>query len=112
MKSERKHNAVHYFSFDKRFDETMRNVFCNDSQCIAIFIRQQICQLSGCRKCHYSQAGRSDIRSADKRIDVISTERKGMPIATNTYAGFEEQKSHSSLGYFLHAVHVPLKSPQ
>ena len=42
MKRERKHNAIHHFSFGERFDETLMKVYCNVCQCVRISIHHFI----------------------------------------------------------------------
>mgnify|MGYP006344678727 FL=1 len=72
MKRERTHRTLHHFSFGERFDETMMNVYHSGCPCIIPLNHQFIGfssvnksagQTDG-RKCHYPQAGRSDIRPA------------------------------------------------
>lgn len=72
MKRERTHRTLHHFSFGERFDETMMNVYHFGYQYIILSTHQFIGfssanksagQTDG-RKCHYPQAGRSDIRPA------------------------------------------------
>ena len=72
MKRERTHRTLHHFSFGERFDETMMNIYHFGYQLIILSTHQFIGfssanksagQTDG-RKCHYPQAGRSDIRPA------------------------------------------------
>ena len=72
MKRERTHRTLHHFSFGERFDETMMNIYHFGYQFIILSTHQFIGfssanksagQTDG-RKCHYPQAGRSDIRPA------------------------------------------------
>ncbi len=72
MKRERTYRTLHHFSFGERFDETMMNVYHSGCQCI-IPLNHQFIGFSSAnksagqtdgRKCHYPQAGRSDIRPA------------------------------------------------
>ena len=72
MKRERTHRTLHHFSFGKRFDETMMNIYHFGYQFIILSTHQFIGfssanksagQTDG-RKCHYLQTGRSDIRPA------------------------------------------------
>ena len=72
MKRERTHRTLHHFSFGKRFDETMMNIYHFGYQFIILsthqfigfsFANKSVGQTDG-RKCHYPQTGRSDIRPA------------------------------------------------
>ena len=115
MKRERTHRTLHHFSFGERFDETMMNVYHFGYQYIILSTHQFIGFLStnksagqtDGRKCHYPQAGRSDIRPA-----CCPTSRQGKAYTAGTLTGFWKQKSHSSLGHFLYAVQAQLKMPQ
>ena len=126
MKRERTHRTLHHFSFGERFDETMMNIYHFGYQFIILSTHQFIGfssankfagQMDG-RKCHYPQAGRSDIRPAccptsrqGKAYHI--NEKKRAAYTAGTLTGFWEQKSHSSLGRFLHApLTLMLKTPQ
>lgn len=69
MKRERTHRTLHHFSFGERFDETMMNVYRCGYQFIILsahqfigfsFANRSAGQTDG-SKCHYPQAGQSDI---------------------------------------------------
>ena len=107
------------------FDETMMNIYHFGYQFIILSTHQFIGFLStnksagqtDGRKCHYPQAGRSDIRPAccptsrqGKAYHI--NEKKRSAYTAGTLTGFWEQKSHSSLGHFLYAVQAQLKMPQ
>ena len=125
MKRERTHRTLHHFSFGERFDETMMNVYHFGYQYIILsthqfigflFTNKSAGQTDG-RKCHYPQAGRSDIRPAccptsrqGKAYHI--NEKKRAAYTAGTLTGFWKQKSHSSLGHFLYAVQAQLKMPQ
>lgn len=106
MKRERTHRTLHHFSFGKRFDETMMNIYHFGYQFIILsthqfigfsFANKSVGQTDG-RKCHYPQTGRSDIRpaccpTADKGRRIISMKRKGLPIALVLSQAFENRKA-------------------
>lgn len=120
MKRGRTYRTLHHFSFGERFDETMMNIYHFGYQFIILSTHQFIGfssankfagQMDG-RKCHYPQAGRSDIRPAccptsrqGKAYHI--NEKKRAAYTAGTLTGFWEQKSHSSLGRFLHALLRP-----
>lgn len=101
MKRERIHRTLHHFSFGKRFDETMMDIYYSGCQCI-IPLNHQIIGFSSAnksagqtdgRKCHYPQAGRSDIRPAccptgrqGKAYHII--EKKRSAYSAGTLTGF------------------------
>ena len=132
------------FQQENRADEKRKNtphstslffwrvVWWNDDECISFWLSYIILsthqfigflstnksagQTDG-RKCHYPQAGRSDIRPAccptsrqGKAYHI--NEKKRAAYTAGTLTGFWEQKSHSSLGHFLYAVQAQLKMPQ
>ena len=118
-------NITHHFSFGERFDETMMNAYRFGYQFIILSTHQFIGfssanksagQTDG-RKCHYPQAGRSDIRPAccptgrQGKAHHID-DKKRSAYTAGTLTGFWKQKSHSSLGHFLYAVQAQLKMPQ
>lgn len=107
-------------------------VWWNDDECISfwlsvyypitssihrIFIRQQVYRTNGRKKMPLS-AGWSDIRPAccptsrqGKTYHI--NEKKRSAYTAGTLTGFWKQKSHSSLGRFLHAtLTLMLKTPQ
>ena len=126
MKRERTHRTLHHFSFGEPFDETLMKGYCSVCQYVRLsnhqfigfsFANKSVGQTDG-RKCHYPQAGRSDIRPAccptsrqGKAYHI--NEKKRSAYTAGTLTGFWRQKSHSSLGRFLHApLTLMLKTPQ
>lgn len=70
MKRERTHRTLHHFSFGERFYETMMNIYIILVISILFYqfigfssANKSVGQTNG-RKCHYPQAGRSEIRPA------------------------------------------------
>lgn len=125
MKRGRTYRTLHHFSFGERFDETMMNAYHFwlsvyypiTSSIHRIFIRQQVYRTNGRKKMPLS-AGWSDIRPAccptsrqGKTYHI--NEKKRSAYTAGTLTGFWKQKSHSSLGRFLHAtLTLMLKTPQ
>ena len=99
MKRERTHRILHHFSFGERFDETMMNAYCTNKPAgkvaeVKITIRRpdgRMSDLQGKAHC---------IGAKKETADNLPT----LPQA------FKEQKSHSLLGHFLHAVPCTAKN--
>ena len=115
MKRERKHNAIHHFSFGERFDETLMKVYCNVCQCVRISIHHFIgfppLNKSAGKATEVNVAirklvGRTSVLPTDKGKPMLLAKRKGQPTTADitAAAGFWGTKSHSSLGRFLHAT--------
>lgn len=127
MKRERQHNAIHHFSFGKRFDETLMKLYFISYQCIILSSHQFIgfspLNKSAGKATEVNialrrQVGRTSVLPTDKGKPMSLAKRKRQPttadnVTADTAAGFWEAKSHSSLGRFLHALlTLMLKTPQ
>ena len=120
MKRENRRSPTHRFSFGERFDETLMKDY---------FISCQYIRLSNHQFIGISALIKSAGETAAPSLPVCCcalngteyhtrlAKRKGRPtsadIIADTAAGFRKQKSHSSLGRFLHApLTLMLKIPQ
>ena len=106
MKRERTHRTLHHFSFGKRFDETMMNVYhlvisilsyqlinSSDFHLPTSLRDKRMEENATIRK----QVGRTSdlpaVRPVDKERRIISMKRKGLPIPLVLSQAFENRKA-------------------
>ena len=80
MKRERQHNAIHHFSFGKRFDETLMKGYCISCQ----YIRLSNHQFIGFSPLNKSAGEATEVNTAIRRLvgrtSVLPTD-KGKPMS-------------------------------
>ena len=117
MKRERQHNAAHRFSFGKRFDETLMKSYCISCQYIRLSNHQFIGFLSTNKPAGKVAEVKITIRRPDGRMSdlqgkahCIGAKKETADNLPTLPQAFKEQKSHSLLGHFLHAVPCTAKN--
>ena len=117
MKRERTHRILHHFSFGERFDETMMNAYCVGNKYIAYTNHQFIGFLSTNKPAGKVAEVKITIRRPDGRMSdlqgkahCIGAKKETADNIPTLPQAFKEQKSHSLLGHFLHAVPCTAKN--
>lgn len=120
MKRERTHRILHHFSFGERFDETMMIVYSFVYQFFKLSNHQFIEILPTNKAVGKVTEMEITIRRLDGQMSdlptgkekyIASAKRKRPPINLPTFPqAFKEQKSHTLLGHFLHAVPYTAKN--
>lgn len=120
MKRERTRRILHHFSFGERFDEAMMNTYRIVNKHTAYTYHQFIEILPTNKPVGKVTKMEITIRRLDGRMSdlptgkekyIASAKRKRPPINLSTLPqAFKEQKSHSLLGHFLHAVPCTAKN--
>lgn len=117
MKRERTHRILHHFSFGERFDETMMNAYCVGNKYIAYTNHQFIGFLSTNKPAGKVAEVKITIRRPDGRMSdlqgkahCIGAKKETADNLPTLPQAFKEQKSHSLLGHFLHAVPCTAKN--
>ena len=120
MKRESGRSPTHHFSFGEPFDETLMKGYCIVCQYVRLSNHQFIGFLSTNKPAGKVAEVKITIRRPDGRMSdlqgkahCIGAKKETADNLPTLPQAFKEQKSHSSLGRFLHApLTLMLKTPQ
>ena len=117
MKRESRRSPTHHFSFGERFDEAMMSGYYANYQYVKLFNHQFIGFLSTNKPAGKVAEVKITIRRPDGRMSdlqgkahCIGAKKETADNLPTLPQAFKEQKSHSLLGHFLHAVPCTAKN--